>query len=80
MAKEEKVSTVDDIALNSKRDNHADSVVSKFFKWVKRGLGLQKVYFEGKFISERKYLSILTKRYLKMLRKVKPGEEYPTWE
>lgn len=40
----------------------------------------QKVYFEGRFISERRYLNVLAKRYLTMLKKIKPGQEYPTWE
>lgn len=53
---------------------------SWFFKWVKGMFITQKIYFEGRFISKRKYINTLSKRYRNMLKHIQPGTAYPTWE
>lgn len=56
-----------------------DSWVIRFLKKVFPS-SFRKVYFEGRFISERKYISILSKRYGNMLKRTPPGTVYLTWE
>jgi len=54
--------------------------MKRLLKWVENVVKPKQVYFEGRFISQRKYISILAKRYSNMLKHIEPGAEYPTWE